>query len=84
MSSKSGVSSTPCQSQDNRPVTFNTTSTTAQAGKAEPAGIGGGFALQESTVSDKSYAAQLGLPSPAADYSWASICPFTAGQYTEF
>ena len=33
---------------------------------------------------DKSYAEQLSLPSPARDYSYATFCPFTAGQYTEF
>ena len=50
----------------------------------ETATFGSGFVLQEPPASAKTYAAQLGMTPPARDYSSASFCAYSAGQYTDF
>jgi hypothetical protein len=59
--------------------------TPANNASIKTASIRGGFAaLQKHPGGDKSYAAQLGLPPPAKDYSSTSFCAYAAGQYTDF
>jgi hypothetical protein len=66
---------------------LNSTSTaappTTPANSAEPASIGSGFVLQDHP-GEKSFAAQLSLPTPAKDYSYASLGAIREGHYTEF
>jgi hypothetical protein len=63
----------------------SSSSTTTPANSAtKPAFIGGGFALQDHPGGDKSYAAKLGLPPQAKDYSSAAFCAYAAGEYTDF
>jgi hypothetical protein len=49
----------------------------------EPPSVGSALGLPD-RPSDKSFAAELTLPSPARNYSFASIGAIRAGHYTDF
>jgi hypothetical protein len=67
----------------NNSSTSAATPPTMPANSAEPASIRSGFALQDHP-DDKRFAAQLRLPPPAKDYSYASVGAIREGYYTEF
>jgi hypothetical protein len=83
MSSKSIASSTALPANFPQNISSTTTPPTSTASNSEPVPSGGGFALQDNP-GDKSFAAQLRLPSPAKDYFYASFGAITEGHYTEF
>jgi hypothetical protein len=84
MSSLSGMAST-ATAPEQKPVSFNNISTPTRPNRTEaPAGADSASQDQSHDAAGKSYAAQLGLQFQVKDYSWDSLCPFSAGQYTEF